>query len=109
MKLMFLATFKQTVGNKTSARYEVLLNIPTLTDVLASSSEALLPPGLLLMLMRLELRAGRKTALIGRDCDEYDCGEEGVGDAGDPAIVYASWKDKERVYNRGGSFFGTSS
>lgn len=61
------------------------------------------------MLMRLELRAGRKTALMGRDCDEYDCGEEGVGDAGDPAIVYASWKDKERVYSCGGGFFSTSS
>lgn len=53
-------------------KYEALQNIPTLTDVLASSSEALLPPGLLLMLMRLELRAGRRMALIGRDCGEYD-------------------------------------
>lgn len=43
-----------------------LENIPTLTAVLLSSSEALLPPGLLLMLMRLELRFGRIIALMGR-------------------------------------------
>lgn len=67
--------------------------VPTLTDVLPSSSEALLPPGLLLMLMRLELRAGRRMALIGRDCE----GEEGVGDAGDPTIVLALSKDQMNV------------
>jgi hypothetical protein len=40
--------------------------LPTLTAVLLSSSDALLPPGLLLMLRRLELRLGRIIALTGR-------------------------------------------
>jgi hypothetical protein len=42
------------------------MHLPTLTAVLLSSSEALLPPCLLLMLMRLELRFERIIALIGR-------------------------------------------
>jgi hypothetical protein len=42
------------------------MHLPTLTAVLLSSSEALLPPGLLLTLMRLELRFGRIIALMGR-------------------------------------------
>jgi hypothetical protein len=42
------------------------MHLPTLTAVLLSSSEALLPPGLLLTLMRLELRFGRIMALMGR-------------------------------------------
>lgn len=42
-------------------------DLPTLTAVLLSSSEALLPPpSLLLMLSRLELRFERIMALIGR-------------------------------------------
>lgn len=41
-------------------------HLPTLTAVLLSSSDALLPPGLLLMLRRLELRLGRNMALTGR-------------------------------------------
>lgn len=42
------------------------VHIPTLTAVLLSSSEARLPPILLLMLKRLELRLGRIMALAGR-------------------------------------------
>jgi len=42
------------------------MHLPTLTAVLLSSSEALLPPGLLLTLMRLELRFGLIIALMGR-------------------------------------------
>lgn len=43
------------------------LHVPTLTDVLPSSSEALLPPpGLLPMLIRLELLPAWKTPLMGR-------------------------------------------
>lgn len=49
-------------------------HIPTLTAVLPSSSDARLPPGLLLVLMRLVLRGVRITALIGR----------GAGPVGDP-------------------------
>lgn len=40
-------------------------HIPTLTAVLLSSSDARLPPILLLILSRLELRFGRIMALIG--------------------------------------------
>jgi len=49
-------------------------HIPTLTAVLPSSSEARLPPCLLLVLIRLLLRGVRITALIGR----------GAGPVGDP-------------------------
>jgi hypothetical protein len=42
------------------------MHLPTLTAVLLSSSDARLPPCLLLMLMRLELRFERIIALIGR-------------------------------------------
>ena len=41
-------------------------NRPTMTAVFESSSEARLPPGLLLILKRLWLRVGRIMALIGR-------------------------------------------
>lgn len=41
-------------------------NIPTLTAVLLSSSEALLPPFLLLTLIRPELRCDFNNALNGR-------------------------------------------
>ena len=45
----------------------MLSHVPTLTDVLPSSSDALLPPPcLLLMLIRLELLPGWKIPLIGR-------------------------------------------
>ena len=47
--------------------FEQLLHIPTLTEVLPSSSDALLPPPcLLLMLIRLELLPACNTPLIGR-------------------------------------------
>lgn len=44
-------------------------HVPTLTEVLPSSSDARLPPAptLLLMLMRLVVLAGRTRALMGRD------------------------------------------
>ena len=49
-------------------QYRSKLNVPTLTEVLPSSSEALLPPpALLVMLMRLFVRGGRIIALTGRD------------------------------------------
>lgn len=55
-------------------------NAPTLTDVLPSSSDALLPaPGLLLTLIRLDGRLGWKMPLIGR---------AGGGDAGGLAIPF---------------------
>lgn len=41
-------------------------HLPTLTAVLLSSSDALLSPGLLLILIRLELRLERNMALMGR-------------------------------------------
>jgi len=44
----------------------VFRHIPTFTDVFPSSSEALLPPPVLLLtLIRLALRCGRTIALIG--------------------------------------------
>ena len=44
-----------------------MVHPPTFTDVFPSSSEALLPPPcLLVILMRLELRGARRTALMGR-------------------------------------------
>ena len=55
------------------------MNRPTLTAVFESSSDARLPPGRLLVLRRLALRAGRIMALIGRG--------GGTGDAGGEAIV----------------------
>ena len=52
--------------------------VPTLTDVLASSSDALLAaPPRLLMLIRLELLFGRTMALMGREGRSRE-------DAGDP-------------------------
>ena len=58
-----------------------LLYVPTLTDVLPSSSDALLPPPcLLLKLIRLELLPACKMALIGR---------AGGGEAGGLAIAAA--------------------
>jgi hypothetical protein len=53
---------------------------PTLTAVLLSSSEARLPPILLLMLWRLELRVERTMALIGRFA-------RGAGDVGGDSIA----------------------
>lgn len=58
------------------------VHIPTLTAVFASSSEALLPPCLLLILMRLLLRGVRMTALMGR-------GAGPVGDAGGETVISA--------------------
>lgn len=55
-------------------------HVPTLTAVLPSSSDARLPPGLLLILMRLLLRGVRITALIGR-------GAGPVGDAGGETVI----------------------
>lgn len=57
-------------------------NLPTRTDVFPSSSDALLPPpALLVMLSRLLLRgAGRTIALMGR------CGSVPGDDGGEPAI-----------------------
>ena len=44
------------------------MNIPTFTDVFPSSSEALLPPpALLVMLIRLFVLGGRIIALTGRE------------------------------------------
>jgi hypothetical protein len=57
------------------------MHLPTLTAVLLSSSEARLPPCLLLMLMRLELRFERIIALIGR-------GTPFAGDPGGEAAMY---------------------
>jgi hypothetical protein len=53
-------------------------NLPTLTDVLPSSSEALLPPPVLLViLMRLVVRGGLMMALTGREwTPEGDSGGE---------------------------------
>lgn len=54
----------------------VLLNSPTLTEVFVSSSEALLPPTLLTMLIRLAVR-GCRIALDGRGgMPEGDVGGE---------------------------------
>ena len=62
-------------------------NAPTLTDVLPSSSEALLPaPGLLLTLNRLEGLLGWKMPLIGR---------AGGGDAGGLAIPFYAFADSK--------------
>lgn len=57
-------------------------NLPTRTDVFPSSSDALLPPpALLVVLSRLLLRgAGRTIALMGR------CGSVPGDDGGEPAI-----------------------
>ena len=55
-------------------------DIPTLTAVFPSSSEARLPPCRLLILMRLLLRGVRITALIGR-------GAGPVGDAGGETVI----------------------
>lgn len=55
-------------------------NVPTLTAVLPSSSEARLPPCRLLMLMRLLLRGVRITALMGR-------GAVPVGEAGGETVI----------------------
>lgn len=55
-------------------------HIPTLTAVLPSSSDARLPPCLLLMLMRLLLRGVRITALMGR-------GAVPVGEAGGETVI----------------------
>lgn len=56
-------------------------NVPTLTAVLLSSSDALLPPpGLLLVLIRLLLLGVRITALMGR-------GGAPVGDAGGETVM----------------------
>lgn len=55
----------QTTRKKTGTTGYI---VPTLTDVLPSSSEALLPPpALLVMLMRLFVRGGRMKALAGRE------------------------------------------
>jgi hypothetical protein len=55
---------------------------PTFTDVFPSSSDALLPPPiLLLMLIRLELLGGRNIALIGR------CGPPGGEPGGELAMA----------------------
>jgi hypothetical protein len=55
-------------------------HIPTLTAVLPSSSDARLPPCLLLILKRLALRGVRITALMGR-------GGAPVGDAGGETVI----------------------
>lgn len=56
------------------------IHIPTLTAVLPSSSDARLPPCLLLILKRLVLRGVRMTALMGR-------GGAPVGDAGGETVI----------------------
>lgn len=64
-------------------------NVPTLTAVLESSSEALLlAPGRLVMLRRLELRGERMLEReCFRDCDGAPIGEDGMGeDGGDMAM-----------------------
>ena len=55
-------------------------NVPTFTAVLPSSSDARLPPGLLLTLIRLLLLGGRIMALIGR-CGPAD------GDVGGELVM----------------------
>lgn len=55
-------------------------HVPTLTAVFPSSSEARLPPGLLLILRRLLLRGVRITELMGR-------GAGPVGDAGGETVI----------------------
>lgn len=63
----------------------MIQHVPTLTDVLASSSDALLPPARLLTLIRLELRgAFRIMALMGRGCAGN---ADDVGDPGVPTIA----------------------
>lgn len=67
-------------------------NVPTLTAVLKSSSEALLlAPGRLVMLRRLELRGERMLDReCFRDCDGAPIGEDGMGeDGGDMAMSMA--------------------
>lgn len=56
------------------------IHIPTLTAVLPSSSDARLPPCLLLILKRLVLRGVRMTALMGR-------GGAPVGDPGGETVI----------------------
>lgn len=67
------------------------LYIPTLTAVFPSSSDARLPPCLLLMLMRLLLRGVRITALMGR-------GGTPVGEAGGETVMspqnHAGWTSR---------------
>lgn len=63
-----------------AGKFRVAAHLPTLTAVLLSSSEARLPPILLLMLRRLELRLGRTMALIGRFA-------RGGGDVGGDSMV----------------------
>lgn len=60
--------------------YWIRNHVPTLTAVLPSSSEARLPPCLLLILNRLLLRGVRITALMGR-------GAGPVGDAGGETVI----------------------
>ena len=80
------------------SRYRVLLemNRPTLTAVFESSSDARLPPGRLLVLRRLALRAGLIMALIGRGgiC-------EGTGDAGGEGIVMLALRERCSTRRKG--------
>lgn len=55
--------------------------VPTLTEVFASSSDALLPPCLLLVLSRLELLCMPYIALKGR------CGASGGEEGGDEVAM----------------------
>jgi len=75
-------THDTRVATRTGRKLKVTMHLPTLTDVLPSSSEALLPPpALLCTLMRLLLLgAGRTMALSGR------CGSV-PGEAGGEAIL----------------------
>lgn len=65
------------------------MHIPTLTAVLPSSSDARLPPCLLLILKRLVLRGVRMTALIGRG--------GAVGDAGGETAISLSPREPHQV------------
>jgi hypothetical protein len=64
---------EEVVSEYTIQTEGINCDVPTLTAVLLSSSEARLPPGRLPVLMRLVLRGGRIMALMGR-----------VGMPGDP-------------------------
>lgn len=85
-----------------SSAGEAKRHLPTLTAVLLSSSEALLPLGLLLMLMRLELRFGRIIALKGRGTPfaGEPGGEVAMGCAYGSAVISSGLVRRPVVWDR---------
>lgn len=82
-------------------------DVPTLTAVLPSSSDARLPPCRLLILRRLLLRGVRISALMGR-------GAGPVGDAGGETVIlprrnHAGWEQggcRKKTSEKSGFLFG---